>query len=235
MASLQVTSFDDPFTPRVLTRKTAVICNVLALLPLLFMFAGMGLAAAAAYLGVGQDLGPTGNYVLIGVGVVIALSSAYWGLRNSTKLSGWYLRRRSRGQVKARLDALVDPDNPEAIFVEVVPRENWKRLMLETATDVGFLLLDDLRREVLFEGDRERIRIPAAAILACEVEQILIGESNAGGMPYYFTVLRVRDGEGVRELPFAYRGDLGQFGAGVRALRALTLRDRIGTMISGST
>jgi hypothetical protein len=235
MATADVKPIDELFAHRILSLKTVILGNLLTLTPLLLLFAGIGLAAGAAYLAFGEGAPEDGEHVLdprvgvllIAVGVLVAAASAYWGLRNTTKLANWYLRRLARREVLSRPDGLVDPDHPEAVFVEVVPRQNWNRLMLETATDVGFLLVEELRREVLFEGDRERMRIPAGAILSCEVEQTVIGEGTGGAMKYYFTVLRVQQTSGVRELAFAYRGDLGTLGAGVRERRAADLRDRI--------
>src|SRR6185369_10563065 len=101
-------------------------------------------------------------------------------------------------------------------LVEIVPRANWGRVMLETASDIGYLLIDGSRREVLFEGDRERMRIPSKAILSCVVQQASFGEVTAGSVEYFFTVMQVNHHTGVRELPFAYRGEFGKFGAGVR-------------------
>src|SRR5262249_20544202 len=151
--------------------------------------------------------------------------------RNTTKIANSYLRRVARNQVRSRAERIVDPDDPNAVFVELVPRRNWSRLMLETATDVGYLVLDEGRREVLFEGDHERMRIPASTILSCETEHTLIGEGAPGSMKYFFTVLEVEDGSASRELPFSYRGDLGSLGASVRRERAVNLRNWIGDLM----
>jgi hypothetical protein len=233
MATADIKPIDEWSGPRILTTKTVIIGNVLTLSPVVLMFAGVGLAAGASHLAFAEDvpdggpplLGPAAGVLGIAVGVLIAAAAAYRALRNTTQLGNWYLRRVARGEIKSRPDALVDPDDPEAIFVELVPRPNWNRLMLETATDVGFLLVEETRREVLFEGDGERMRIPAGAILSCEVEQTIIGEGAGGAIKYYFTVIRVQSPSGIRELPFAYRGDLGHFGAEVRERRAVALRD----------
>jgi hypothetical protein len=240
MASADLKPVDALSAARILTRKTVLIGNVLTLTPALLMFAGLGLAGGAAYWAFPVDTpvddsqlpNPIMGGVLVVLGLLIAAAAAYWGLRNTTRLGNWYLRRLTRREIKSRPDGLVDPDDPEAVFVEVVPRENWTRLMLETASDVGFLLVDEGRREVRFEGDRERMRIPAAAILSCDVEETEIGEGTPGAMKYYFTVILAEHPAGVRELPFAYRGDLGQLGAQVREGRAVALRDRVWGLIS---
>jgi hypothetical protein len=230
-----VRPIDEPFAGRILTRTTVILGNALCLVPVVFMFAGLGLAGGAAYLAFDEDLGKGGEppldpalaWMLIAVGVVVAVASGYWGLRNSTLIGNWYLRRLARGEVLSRPDAIVDPDDPDAIFVELVPRKNWKKLMLETATDVGYLLVDEARKEVLFEGDNKRMRIPAGAIRECEVEETVIGEGTGGDMRHFFVVLVVRLESGEKDYPFAYRGDMGQLGADVRERRADALCERI--------
>lgn len=230
MTTADIRPIDEPYAGRILTRKVILLGNLLTLVPALLMFAGMGLAGWAAYDAFEDRDGPRPDpavtWALIGVGIAVAGPAGYWGLRNTTWLANQYLRRLARAEVRSRPDPAVDPDDPDALFVEIVPRENW-RVMLETATDVGYLLVDDARREVRFEGDRERMVIPAGAIEGCDAEHTVVAAGTPGALPISFTVLYVRDGAGVRELPFAYRGDLGQFGAGVRHRRAEALADRI--------
>ena len=87
---------------------------------------------------------------------------------------------------------LVKPGDSEALFVEIVPKLNWGKLSLETARDAGFLRVDKARREVLFEGDRERWRIPAAAITYCEMEFFVEGQGSHAARKVFYTVLRAR-------------------------------------------
>jgi hypothetical protein len=235
MDTADVQPVDEASASRILTGMTMLVGNVLTLAPVVFLFAGLALAAGAAYLAFAADpsesgeppLGPAAAVLLIVLGVVVAAASAYWGLRNTTKLGNWYLRRLARREIRSRPDAYVDPDDPGAVFVEIVPRRNWGRLMLETATDVGFLLVDETRQEILFEGDLDRMRIPAGAILSCSAEGTVTGEGAPGGVEYYFTVIRFRHPSGTWELPIAYRGDFGQLGAETRRRRAVALRDRV--------
>jgi hypothetical protein len=238
MAAADVKPIDELFAGKILTRTNVILGNVLCLPPVLLLLAGFALAGGAAYRAFVEEtpggapaLDPGMGALLIAVSVLAIAVSAYWGLRHPTGLADWFLRRVARSEIRSRPDGIVDPDDPEANFVEIVPRQNWKRLMLETATDIGFLAVDETRREVLFEGDRERIRIPVAAILSCEVEQTVIGEWTSSGIQYFLTVIRVQHPSGARELPFAYRGDMGQLGAEVRERRAAALRDRIWALI----
>jgi hypothetical protein len=65
-----------------------------------------------------------------------------------------------------RTGCLVQPSDADALFVEIVPKLNWGKMVLESASDVGSLRVDKRRREILFEGNKERWRIPAAATVS---------------------------------------------------------------------
>ncbi len=52
----------------------------------------------------------------------------------------------------------------------MVPRINWGKQMMENASDIGFLELNKSRRELIFEGDRQRYWIPVDSILEIKHE-----------------------------------------------------------------
>jgi hypothetical protein len=237
MGTAEVRQVDPMDAGQILSLRSIIIGNLLCLVPLLIGITGVALVGLTVYSIFDGDEVPLVNQpwdtftlrvLSLLVGMAIAAFGFYWSARNTTQISGNYLRRKARRLIKYRADSLVDPDDPDALFVEVVPRENWDRLMLETATDVGFLLIDEYRRQVLFEGDNERLRIPIQSLTLCEIDWTFIGGNE--GIKYYFTVLRFQTPKGTREYPFAYRGDLGQLGAEVRERRALALRDRISAL-----
>ncbi len=80
-------------------------------------------------------------------------------------LAARFMRRRTRKAFAARLDSAVDLQNPELLFVDIVPRLNWTLMTAENASDIGFLEINHARRELIFEGDRERYWIPVSSIL----------------------------------------------------------------------
>ena len=82
--------------------------------------------------------------------------------------------------------------------------------MLDEAADVGLLAIDRERRELRFEGDRERYRIPAAAIEELSMD----GYQLRGLSAKHFIVLRVATEGGSVELPLARR--FAPFWTGVR-------------------
>lgn len=233
---------DERFIGRILTTKTTVIGMLLSLVPIFLFFVGLVLTIEAYRCGFEQraplrgllPLTPFGAGLLIVVGMATSAVSFYWILRDMSLLGDWYLWRLAHREIKSRDGRIVDPDNPEAAFAQIVPRANWNRSTLESATDVGFLLIDDARREVLFEGDRERIRIPATGILACKSFGVRKSVNQMLSIrKFYFVVTCVHPVDLI-ELPFAHRDGSGAIGANRRMRRAVEWRDRILGLISPS-
>jgi hypothetical protein len=121
----------------------------------------------------------------------------------------------------------VHPREPGALFVQSIPQKNWGKMMLEDAEDVGFLRLDEARREVLFEGDKERWRIPAASIAQCAVAVRVIGQGSHGETKVYYVILRANIPGGLFEAPLKERNGTGKFLAGRRKMAAERLFEDI--------
>ena len=115
-------------------------------------------------------------------------------------LPSCYLRAVACRAFGQRSQPLVRWDDPEAEFVDIVPRSNWGRNMLEPATDVGFWRIDSARHELLFEGDNKRYRIPFQAVASCEVEKFCLGAEQWRADVYFVTVLNVQTATGPREI-----------------------------------
>lgn len=179
--------------------------NLLSLAPLVLFAVGLMLVGFFWMKGAGE----MARIAVSGVGGMMLLAGGLM-MRDVGWLSRRALIGRARAAISMRADALVRPEDPDAVFVQVVPRERWGKLMLETASDVGFVKLDERRRELLFEGDRERYRIPGEAILGCEVEKVVYGTARE---PYetcvFLSVLRARGPDGIFEVPLGQRAGLG--------------------------
>ena len=100
-----------------------------------------------------------------------------------------YARRWVRGIIAQRPDALVNADEPDALFVDVVPRIQWHQLIPDKAADRGLLLLDRQRGRLLFEGAKERYVIPVDAVLSTKVESMM---PHTGSWNFFAVVLTVR-------------------------------------------
>jgi hypothetical protein len=192
---------------RVLTPSAKLVENGLFLGQFLLFVA---LAFAPAILGglaAARQLFP-GNQalsfapVLVGLGLTAGLCWFLGGQMLRKPWSSDYLFRKARAELLQRPDAIVDLNQSDPVFVEVVPRRNWGQIALQNADDVGFLYLDAAGRRLLLEGDNKRYRIPGQAIVSCDVE--LMNPSAAHermGTPVGLVVLTVRDRMGNRELP----------------------------------
>lgn len=162
----------------------------------------------------------------VGAGLYITLTDvSRWGTR--------YLQRLCRAALLARQDALVDPDAADALFVEIVPRENWGQIKLEDADDIGYLRLDPEGQQLLFEGGRERWALPGDAILDCSIEEFILGAGSPGATRRILLCLQARHPELPNwEICFTPRAGQGALGAGKRRKGLTVLRDAIRALAS---
>jgi hypothetical protein len=84
-----------------------------------------------------------------------------------------------RERIERRPDAVVKADDPEAFFVQIIPRENWTKTMGENASDLGLLRVDRARGELRYEGDLERWVIPADRVISFKLRTFV----PPGGIP----------------------------------------------------
>jgi hypothetical protein len=186
---------------RVLNRRVLTALLVLGLVPLelaLLLAVGLGVGVGLHWtdLGGGAKAGAAAA-ALAGLVAGFVLTARYGdGLMMGIR------RRWLAAAIRQRPGALVEPDDPDAVYVVVVPRQNWGKVMLENCQDVGLLKTDPGRRELLFEGVRQRWRIPADSIESCELEEYSVGPPGPNNTNVFLlAVLRVgRDG-GTWEAP----------------------------------
>jgi hypothetical protein len=127
-------------------------------LPLSVMAAG----ALFAW-GVGQ-WEAAGIITVFGLGVLLVFATCFY----ECFFIGYYPARCSlrwlRERIDRRPDAIVKSDDPDACFVQMIPRENWTDAIDEHPSDVGLLVLDRGCDELRYEGDVERWTLPAESI-----------------------------------------------------------------------
>lgn len=158
----------EPYGGRRFTTRHVLVTNVLGFSPALICFCGAGLIATAFVLYGTHGLAPATPLGLIGaacicVGVVI---STWYQLLLEDLYASWKMK----AAIALRPDAVVNPGNPEVVAACIAPREHWKSVRLEIASDIGLLEIDTIRGEVRFEGDHDRYRMPREAILNCQPE-----------------------------------------------------------------
>jgi hypothetical protein len=115
-------------------------------------------------------------------------------------------RRQLERALAHRTDSLVRADDPKAIFVAMLPRRHWDypRKAPLGQFDHGLVRVDTHQRQILFEGDRERCTIPAAAILDWSFETL--PHQLADNMAPVCVVVQARLGTGIWEFPFVPKG-----------------------------
>jgi hypothetical protein len=159
---------------KTLKRPVLITLTAIALVPLaLALVVAIGLGI---YIGLyWSELGAAAKEAAVAVALTALVAGFMLSVRYGDGLAIRVQQRLLAATVRQRPSALVQPDDPDAVYVGIVPRENWGRVMLDTATDNGLLKIDPRRRELLFEGDQQRWRIPAESILSCELDQYALG------------------------------------------------------------
>jgi hypothetical protein len=160
-----------------------LICYSLSFMPLIVFLAGLVLG------GIGMAGFGAWYFLPLGILLVVVAGPICW--LNVEWLNFSHVVHRLRRVIGSRPDALVNPADPEAAIVTVVPREQWAKFPPDNPIDGGFLKIDEASRQLLFEGTRQRYRIPAAAILSCRVEPLAL---DTGFATQYAVVVRVETG-----------------------------------------
>jgi hypothetical protein len=140
------------------------------------------------------------------ISLIAAIFSGIAGLRNASAIGNLYFRYLSRKAIASRRDKCFDPERPGDLpthFVQIVPRKNWGTMKVETATDTGYLQIDHRRKELRFEGDVDRYRIPAAAITGCSIATYATSASS--NLRYFIVVIQGNTPAGPWEAPISLR------------------------------
>jgi hypothetical protein len=201
---------------KVLTRQMILLGNAMAIVVLVGFIGGLALLAWGASILEAVEKGTSENKaggialcVLGGVGALVAVMCI---LFDSSAGANRILRNRFNAELKRRSGLFVDPNDPDGFFVEIVPKLNWGKVVLENASDVGLMVMDKGRREIRFEGDRERWRLPAAGLTGADLEFFVHGH-GAGATKYYFVTLRSNSKDGFWEAPVRERRSAGVLNA----------------------
>jgi hypothetical protein len=203
---------------QVLSRKTKIIANLFSFALLIGFFAGMGLMLGGIFLafpdhppaeGISPATKLLGIILITFGGMWLCVSMAITFI-DSSMVGTRYARKVLLQELSRRTSLMVDPNDPDAIFVESVPKMNWGKMMLDNAGDVGLLVVDQQKREIRFEGDKERWRIPAAAITYSQFE-VFVQQQGHSKTKYYYAVVRVNHRGGFWEAPIRPRGKTGLF------------------------
>jgi hypothetical protein len=199
----------NPVEPRragkLLTRRNAFMQTLIGVLSLL-----AGATIATVPMGVILALNARPGDLVFGIGLgwiaVWIAVAIFWVGFFQTYLPSRFMLGRTRRALKRRQELSVDPGRGDLFFVDIVPRANWGGRTKGKATDIGLLELNKASRELVFEGDCERYKIPAESIL--EIKTEFWTETNEHYMLpviHYVVVVRAKLAEGAWEACFQPR------------------------------
>jgi hypothetical protein len=161
----EISPVPEPFRQRVRSRGYALSVNIRGVMPLVYILGGLGIMVAAAQL---RGQGPLLAILAVGVGAVSFLWGIYTALYCTGVGANRWVERRLRRELSERSDAWVDASDPDSVYVSIIPREHFSKVKLTMASDLLLLKLDKQKKQIVMEGDSNRYRIPAGAILLCE-------------------------------------------------------------------
>ncbi len=218
-AVVDVKPVEPDYAGKVMTRRNSLIGLAYVFGGLAIIIAGGVLAAVGGIAAFPDKNSPQNvppatkamGIAALALGGTVFAGGCLFFLMNPTYFSSRFLLRRAREEFGRRPKCLVDPNDPDALFVEIVPKLNWGKLMFETASDVGFIKVDQGRREILFEGDKERFRLPADAITYCGVEFFVEGQGSHAATKIYYVVIRANRPNDFWEVPIRERLGAGKF------------------------
>jgi hypothetical protein len=162
----EITPVPEPYRRRVRGKGYALRTNLLGLTPVISIFAGMGLVVAGVW------LLREGSFPLGCAAIALGAAGIFWGIYLglfclAVPENRW-IERRLRQEIGQRAEKLVDPQDPESIYVSLIPRESFAKIQWTMSSDLLLLKVDKNRRRLLMEGDSDRYCIPAGAISVCE-------------------------------------------------------------------
>lgn len=139
------------------------------------------------------------------------------------------LVKRFRRSLQSRTAPLVSASDADHRVVELVPRERWRRMSLETATDLMLIRVDG--SGVWMTGDRNEYALPKESILGAELTSI---QPPGWCTSTHMVVLTVRTAQGPIELPISYRDHrFGNLANKTRRQQAAALTEQINGLACG--
>lgn len=229
-----VRAIDPQFAGRIMSKGNFAIGQLLAVIPVFILIPSFILVMAAIL-----TLNPKPNdpqifnlskeqaQLALEIGLPLVVVSSIWGIFFQSRLSNGYIMAVARREIKRRPDAILEPGG-DSQYVSIIPRENWNRGTFKSSKDTGFLTVDASRREIRFEGDKERYRIPVDALLSCDiVKSVYLSTAKPTAPGYFMVVLQAQTASGVLDAPVAPTTSGSIFKSKARQQAADALRKRI--------
>lgn len=193
-----VTPVPEPYRQRVRTKAYPWMVNLHDLIPVVFMFGGIGVAIWGGFMLEKKRL-PEGISM-----IVTGVASAAWGVY-AAKLcfcvyGNRWVQKRLRTEQKRRPDLLVDLDESKSTYVSIIPRDSFVKVKLVFSSDVGLLQVDQQKRRILIDCDLDQYTIPAGAIESCEPQCFFAPLDQAKSTELWVARLMVHFSDGTKEI-----------------------------------
>src|SRR5262249_784011 len=126
----EIKAVESEYAGKVLTQKNNLIANAFVFAGLLLILAALGLMAWGGLTAFPTSAAPTAaekvfGLVLLILGGVFFLSLITFFLISPSYLGNRYLLKVIKREFARRPKRVVESDDPEALFVEIVPKMNW--------------------------------------------------------------------------------------------------------------
>ena len=193
-----ITPLPEPHQRNIRNSSFALKLNLVALIPGIFFFGGIGLCV------LGEFFVPRRPEALRTLLLVFGGIALGWGAYTALYCLGVYedrwVERRLRAEIQYRPDALVESNDPDAVCASLIPRENWSQVNWTMSSDLFLVRIDPRSKEVLLEGDSDRYQIPAGAIADCEPQRFFHPVDTSHKNELWMVRLMINASDGMREL-----------------------------------
>ncbi|MBN2579824.1 MAG: hypothetical protein JXB10_12625 [Pirellulales bacterium] len=172
--------------------------NLIGLIPMIYVLGGIALAGGGVWLALDQEM--PGGWLGFPLGAAALVWGIYTGIFCPGVPENRWIARRLRSELAQRPDLFVVPQDPETLYVSLIPREHFKKIKLTMAADLLLMKIDQRGRQIVMEGDCDRYRIPAGAIAVCEPQCFFLPLDTQQNNQWWMIRLMVQFEDGVREL-----------------------------------
>lgn len=188
---LDITPVDEA-EPKLMTPVHVTVQVLIALGPLLLAL--IGAIAGGVYLYQNwSDASVMQKTLVIGGGLAGLVVSFVYLIRIGQFVSNAYGIGVARKRLPLRSDSPFSGNETDLVTVELFDRESWTATIAKS-TDFGFLRIDRLSKELVFEGNKNRWRLPLAGISGCRIEESIVGsEGTENPERRYYVVVEARN------------------------------------------
>jgi hypothetical protein len=147
--------------------------------------------------------------IQLGLGFALVLGGLWLAAqitdRFASASSSKGLGRMVKNQIAKRRGVDVDLNGPDLVPVEIFTRDQFDKT-IQKILEMGYIQPDRTRSRIVFEGKKERWRLPSNSIRSLAIEEVQCGTpgQSAMGSLNYYVVIRFATSDGEKELGLRY-------------------------------